>query len=197
MTMRSTRIEGRDESRDCLQDTWWPLLELVGVAPLMLPNHLGSARSILRSSDVIGLLLTGGDSISAITGLATERDRVEEMAIEESLHRGLPSVGVCRGMQKLVTLFGGEVSPVSGHAGSVHGILGPGVKRRVNTFHDYGCIRIPQGFSVRAHSSDDGLPEWVENLDLKVTGVMWHPERGGAGPAQEDILLLRNAFFRR
>ena len=129
-----------------------------------------------------------------------EQDRTELALIGEALDRGIPFLGVCRGMQILSVLHGGSLhqhlDSTPGHEGhggfdgveTEHGVVVSddsllarlmGVDFSVNSTHHQG-VSDPGSLSVSATAAHDGLIEAVERPDLEFClGVQWHPERAG------------------
>lgn len=156
------------------------------------------------------LLLTGGQDVDpvffneaphrALGEVNPVRDEFELALTAEALRRGIPILGICRGMQVLNIAAGGGLiqdipSMVAGaHAHSVqapkdhpvHWVRMTPDSRvarlmnaqsiRVNSFHHQSCSPLGQGFSVTAQA-DDGIVEAIErDCSQFVVGVQWHPE---------------------
>jgi anthranilate synthase/aminodeoxychorismate synthase-like glutamine amidotransferase len=95
---------------------------------------------------------------------------------------GLPVLGVCLGMQALVTAYGGTVEridPAHGEVASVtHG--GVGVLRGIVSpfdavrYHSLAAVEVPDELEVTATS--DGVVMAVRHRDLPHEGVQFHPE---------------------
>jgi anthranilate synthase/aminodeoxychorismate synthase-like glutamine amidotransferase len=95
---------------------------------------------------------------------------------------GLPVLGVCLGMQALVTSYGGTVEriePAHGEVASVtHGGLGvlagiPSPFEAVR-YHSLAATSVPDVLEVTA--SSDGVVMAVRHRDLRLEGVQFHPE---------------------
>lgn len=174
--------------------------EAGGRAILVPPDPDGT--EILRVLD--GLVLAGGPDIDASrygaephprTDSRPERD-AGEFALAGS---GLPTLGVCRGMQLLAVAYGGRLHQhlpdVLGHdkhrpAVGVYGTHGarflPGSRierimggdSEINSYHHQG-VADPGGLTVTGWA-DDGLIEAVEDpAHPFLVGVQWHPEADG------------------
>ncbi|MEV7417290.1 gamma-glutamyl-gamma-aminobutyrate hydrolase family protein [Streptomyces sp. NPDC089919] len=173
-----------------------------GTAVLLPPDEPEAAAELLPRLD--GLIVTGGPDVDPArygapldprTGiLAPERDRWELAVIEAALaHRGLPLLGVCRGMQLLNVARGGTlVQHMDGHAagpgemsdhrvlpvaGTRYGTVAP-EPADVPTYHHQAVDRLGEGLVVSAWA-EDGTVEAVELPGEQwVLGVQWHPEQG-------------------
>lgn len=194
VTQRMSIAPGSGEKRDCLAQDWAPFLSSAGARWIALPNHAPTAAALVRELDVAGLLLTGGDDI----GVFPERDFTERSLIEDFLRRGLPILGVCRGLQVLHWHFGGGLRPLSGdlHVGKRHTVdFVNGEARVVNSYHnnalDHTGLSGEYPLRPIALCRDDGTVEAAGAE--RVLGIMWHPERE-AEPAAGDIEMFQRHF---
>ncbi|MCF1484086.1 MULTISPECIES: gamma-glutamyl-gamma-aminobutyrate hydrolase family protein [Rhizobium/Agrobacterium group] len=192
ITMRDAVLPERNEHRDCLETGWWTFLEACEFVPVCLPNHLGQAEFILDSGILSGVILSGGGNVARSPEHALARDRVEDIVLDRAKEKGLPVLGVCRGLQKLCHAFGGTLVERAGHTVTKHRIAGNWGERCVNSYHDYGIDEVPSQCHVLAEA-EDGSPEWLAHDSLPVSGIMWHPERNVV-PDQADIALFRARF---
>lgn len=175
------------ERRDCLDQRWSSFLVECGVMPLLIPNHPDAAMTLVRSLPIVGVLLTGGNTLVAHGGDAPERDRTEELLLHFALQSSLPVVGVCRGMQVIQHHFGVTLSPVAGHVARDHSVTTGFARTVVNSFHEYGATVSVPGLAVTARA-DDGVVEAVRHASHCVVGMMWHPER--SDPFRPDDLAV-------
>lgn len=181
----------RQEWRDALDQRWVEFLNQCGLIPLYLPNDSRVSMALVQSLRPQGLLLTGGGSCQALSGAADTRDVTERVLLDLAENLRLPVFGVCRGMQVMLTRAGGTLEPLEDHVGE-HMINMQEQRRRVNSYHEYGFRKAPDGYRVLA-LADDGVIEAVYDHHRRHTGIMWHPERElPADPL--DIHHVRNAF---
>lgn len=181
-----------------------------GGIPVALPPVIADelVPELLERLD--GLLLSGGDDVDPVHygeeilpengQLEPERDRVELALAREALRRGVPILGICRGMQVLNVAAGGslyqdipsQTSTRLQHRQraprwyATHGItIRPAsvlaaafgvTATRVNSFHHQAVRRVAPGFAVTAQAPD-GIIEGIEAEGHPfAVGVQWHPE---------------------
>jgi len=170
----------------------------------------GVALPLGRGIDDLDALLVpgGGDFLPPAPYPATARFdpvpeaqlRADTARLESALARGLPVLGICYGMQLLVTCAGGRLlydlatdAPRAGihqldeHAGRhpIDVVAGSALARQlgatrldVNSSHHQAVAEAGTGLRVVAQA-DDGVVEAIEASDPArfVLGVQWHPER--------------------
>jgi putative glutamine amidotransferase len=150
-----------------------------------------------------GLLLTGGSDI-APEFLRQEildptlidkdvdpvRDRWEFEAISKSLVRGLPILGICKGIQILNVVLGGTLKlDIPGHKlpdqkdydiqRLRYDTIAKHRFEKVNSSHHQAVDRVADGFEVEAWCATDDI---IEQMRLRnypfALAVQYHPERG-------------------
>ncbi len=169
-------------------------------------------EAVLEAVD--GILFSGGIDIhpchfgeSILEGASVEideeRDALELPLARQAVARGLPVLGICRGIQTLNVAFGGSLYQdlsVIGIEGRVHqqrDRLEPwqpahpvvviassklartfdGSHAEVNSFHHQAVHESAPGWVVTARAPD-GVIEGLEYPGARfVVGVQWHPER--------------------
>jgi len=149
-----------------------------------------------------GLLVTGGDDIAAARYGAEAapqthtpeptRDEYELSILDAAADRGLPTLGICRGLQLLNVHAGGTLHqhvPEHAHVdrpesadhhtitlatdSTLAALYGP--TRAVNSLHHQTVDVVGANLRVTA-SADDGAVEGIEHTDLPIIAVQWHPE---------------------
>lgn len=176
-----------------------------------------------------GLLLAGGSDVDPASYGATkeektgttwpERDAFELAIADRAIERGIPVLGICRGMQMLNVLKGGTLDQhiPDGLGSEVHmenpgtygdhqveiepdtlaaaatGELALGVK----SHHHQGVDRLGDGLRVSGHSKDDGVIEAIEPASPDAgwcLGVLWHPEEDPADSVIPALVERARAF---
>jgi putative glutamine amidotransferase len=177
----------------------------VGLEPAVTP-----AGSSVSMQGCDGLLLTGGIDVDpALYGEPKqpetdtpdpELDAAEILVIAEALHRDLPTLGICRGLQILNVQHGGtliqHLVPPERHRTVKNGdrslpvhsveiredtllgsIAGTTNIWHVNSRHHQAVKTLGHGLRVSAVDPEDGVIEAVERPEMRfVLAVQWHPE---------------------
>ena len=192
ITQRVAVIPEYGERRDCLDQAWPRFLRACGLLPLAMPNVIEVALEMFRRPDLAGLVLTGGNDLTAVGGNAPERDQTENALVDEAESRGLPVLAVCRGMQLIQHRHGIALSRVEGHVTRRQTIAIRGKNAEANSYHCFGARESRPPLDVWA-VAPDGVIKAIRDASRPVTGIMWHPERN-LPFAPEDIALFRNTF---
>lgn len=200
-----------DQTAHLAAHTYVSAVQNTGALAVLLPVDTRPPEPLLDRID--GLMVIGGADLDpAIYGQepsqATEntyRDRDEfELALTRgALERGLPFLGICRGMQLLNVALGGTINQnlvdddginshrrivgtfegtehdIDLHAGSLVARATGEEVHEARCHHHQAIDRLGDGLVVTA-SARDGVPEAIEleDDDRWVLGVQWHPEAG-------------------
>lgn len=217
-----------------LRERYYKQVEAAGGTPVIIPP-LKNEEVIATTLDHIdALLLTGGGDIdprlsgeepSPLLGEINEERDIPELTITRmAFQRQMPIMGICRGVQTIVTAMGGHVAQdlslvegwrstmgiihsqkeereVKTHEvrikdGTVLRNIYPAEKLQVNSFHHQAVDACGPHLRVSA-VSEDGLIEAVESSEQKsVLGVQWHPEwLGEEGRRLFEWLVERAKIF--
>jgi putative glutamine amidotransferase len=202
ITQRLVACEGRDEVRECLDRRWGPFLSAAGLLPLPLASEL-PPQAYFERLDPAGVLLTGGNDLAVAggDGLSVERDAFETALLGLARSRGLPVLGVCRGMQLITQLAGFSIERCSGHVATEHALEPAAVARcmalreprTANSYHQFAPRPAAASELRVVLRSADGEAEAVEHASEPLVGIMWHPERYPV-PRSIDLDLFRQVF---
>ncbi len=165
-------------------------LREVGVYCEIHPHDLAAEE--IRQRQPLGLIFSGGPQ----SVLAAEAPQVEQ----EVLELGIPTLGICYGMQLLAQRLGGRVEPGSereyGRAEidiANPGKLLAGLDRRQTVWMSHGdsILEPPSGFAVCAAS--EGVPVVAfEAPERGFYGLQFHPE---VSHTPAGLQMLRNFAF--
>jgi putative glutamine amidotransferase len=182
-----------------------------GLALMLAPDAALTAEPDEALDLLDGLMLAGGADIDPASYGAErdphtvetfpERDVFEIALTRRAIERGIPFLGICRGMQLLNVAFGGtlhqHLPELFGHHehrkalgsfdGADHDVrLVPGSLAAraageelhgTKSHHHQGVDRVGEGLVVTGVATLDELPEAIELPEHEfVLGVQWHPE---------------------
>lgn len=181
------------ERRDCLDQAWTQFLLKCNLMPVPVSNESTVARKLCERVQIEGLVLTGGNDLAIYGGDAPERDTTEEMLVDFATERGLPVLGVCRGMQVIQHRFGVPLKRVTGHIQARQFISIDGAQAEVNSYHEFGATETRPPLLPWA-VAEDGVIKAVRHATARILGVMWHPER--RDPFAPSDVALFSRFFR-
>lgn len=196
VTQRVSVVEDYGERRDCLDQAWTGVLEDHGLVPVPLANTVSDVAGYLGELELDGLVLTGGNDLESVEDPgqpAPERDRFERAALEVARERGWPVLGVCRGLQLVIEVYGGSLESVEGHVATSHEVAFEGwlglESASVNSYHDYGIPASEVGEELEVVGvAADGTIEAVRHPEWDLVAVMWHPERDERTSVDDRVL---------
>jgi putative glutamine amidotransferase len=200
-----------DQPADLLATTYADSVQRAGGVPVLLPP-VEPASATYAVARLDGLVVTGGADVDPgrygaephplTVTWRTDRDAWELALLEAADARGVPVLGICRGMQVMAVHSGGTLdqhlpetvghqthSPSGPEFGDVDVETCPGTRLRllVGDRSSVGChhhqsVREHPGFIVAARA-EDGTVEAMEAPGERFrVAVQWHPEtRADAG----------------
>jgi len=204
-------------------DRYADAVERQGALAVRLTARSTAAEREAALAAMDGLMISGGADIdprrygqpaAGAEDVDRERDELEAVAWATADARGVPVLGICRGLQAINVFSGGSLlQHVEGHAGPAWGsgpalthpirlvsgtrlatLLGPGPEIEVNAYHHQGIraddLAPDLVAAAWADSPAGPLVEGVEATDGRfVVGVQCHPERTESTPAEFEALF--------
>lgn len=197
-----------------------------GAAAVLLPPQSSPEESAAAAMDGLdGLILTGGLDVQpelygAMRHPETDpprpdRDAWELALLRQAIDRGIPVLGICRGLQLIDVAFGGTLHQhlpdvVGDHRYRLGGgrfalntvdvvagtrladLMGAG-PAEVRSYHHQGVDRVGEGLVVSARSAD-GLVQAVEVAGTPfLVAVQWHPEEDERLPLFRGVVAAARA----
>lgn len=180
-----------------------------GGVPFIIPFTEDDEVIKMQLEHVNGLILSGGHDVDPhlygeepeqkIGATWPARDHFDMRLLKLAEEKGIPVLGICRGMQIINVAHGGKLyqdlsyrsehtlKHMQGHTPSLptHGmkvvegsklaeVLGK-TEFLVNSFH-HQIVKTVAPDLIEVATAPDGVPEGIENEEGTVLGVQWHPE---------------------
>jgi N5-(cytidine 5'-diphosphoramidyl)-L-glutamine hydrolase len=203
ITQRVEYVAAYSETRDCLDQHWSKLLEILEMTIIPIPNTLKNVEGWLDVMKCDAYVLTGGNDLAEAQNaknLSLERDRTELAVLRYAQLRSTPVLGVCRGLQLINVFFGGKLGRVYGHVAKRHSVrirFDKGAEftfSDVNSFHDWGIpIDSLSEQLIPCAYDGDNYVEAARHRKLNWLGIMWHPEREKEFKVS-DLEIFRKLF---
>lgn len=201
-----------DQDASLVPATYSDAVRLAGGIPVgLLPATTTTTDVECLLERIDGLLLIGGSDLDPSTYGIEKSERTErtvpmrddfEIALARAaLERGVPTLGICRGLQILNVASGGTLHQHLDDVGFLNHRAAPGrldapsnhriaitvgslmataansLDEVVNSHHHQGVAQVGHNGTVTARSVPDGVVEAVEWGDHPFAlGVQWHPE---------------------
>jgi putative glutamine amidotransferase len=200
-----------DQPADLLPTLYADSVARAGGVPVLLPpQDPAQAETVIARLD--GLVISGGADVDPgrygadphpqTVSWRTDRDAWELALLEAADARGIPVLGICRGMQVMAVHRGGvldqHVPDAVGHethspGGDVFGDVDVstesgtrlrmllGDRQAVGCHHHQSVVKHP-GYRAAAYADDGTLEAMEADGDRFEVAVQWHPEtRADAG----------------
>jgi putative glutamine amidotransferase len=202
-----------------LQSAYVDAIRRAGGIPILLPS--GELNPHLLLTKIDGLILAGGGDIDPqiyngkshpkVYAVNPERDRFELELAKLALTQNLPILGICRGMQILNVVDGGDlvvhipdrfgnqiahrneigakdtVHQVEIITGSKVAIAMGVTNTQVSSMHHQAVLNVSPNWQVVA-TSIDGVIEAIEHKTHPwAIAVQWHPEMSNNDLAQQGL----------
>jgi len=183
------------------------VLELGGVPAAVTNNNPNYAADFIAHAD--GIIFSGGEDVDPeffghephpdLGMVSRLRDEFELALYEAAKQKGIPILGVCRGIQLINIAEGGTLHQ---HVPALEGTISHAQRNikgdnyhkvmlepasllanalgkdsvRTNSFHHQSVAEVAPGFVATAKTAD-GVIEAIEHTGEQfITGVQWHPE---------------------
>jgi putative glutamine amidotransferase len=197
-----------DQPAHLVADSYVASVQRTGAIAVLLPIDTRAPAELLERIDAL-LLIGGADIDPSMYGAGRdpttettypERDRFETALLRGAVERGIPVLGICRGVHVINVAFGGTLlqdligqdgdHPHRRSLGSFEGaehdvVLEPGSlaaeaageNRHVVRCHHHQAIETVGDGLVVSGRAADGVAEAIEAQDGRwLLGVQWHPE---------------------
>ncbi|ACZ48884.1 bifunctional GMP synthase/glutamine amidotransferase [Anaplasma centrale str. Israel] len=158
----------------------------LGAYSEVFPPSTDFQAMIGRGAEISAFVLSGGPN--SVQQLHEVPKAVSDV-LELNLHKGIPVLGICYGLQVLAHYFGADVEQgvarefgraqldVVGPSSITEGVWSVGSKADVWMSHSDSIVgEAPQGFRVVARSADTGAIALICNDERKIYGMQFHPE---------------------
>jgi putative glutamine amidotransferase len=187
-----------------------------GGAPVLMTREADAVAVVDRLD---ALVLAGGEDVdprrygavppATATYVDPGRDEMELALLAAATAKGIPVLGICRGLQFINVARGGtlitDLAVGTGESHAFYGYPGPertheveisagstlagllGTRLKVNSYHHQAIDRPGAGVEVVAKASD-GVIEAIEISSERILAVQWHPEVFGGDPVFEWLI---------
>jgi len=150
-----------------------------------------ATREAIWAAEPDGLLLSNGPGDPAHVSLEATTATIRKVVDE-----GLPTLGICLGLQLLARAFGLETYKLKfGHRGANQPVLDGGGRAYITSQNHGYAVRGEEaervGLEVTQVSANDRTVEGLRHTDLSIEAVQYHPE---AAPGPHDTRFVFDRF---
>lgn len=204
--MRVIEMNEYPETRDGLSQDWTRYLHEVFPDAVIVPL-LNSPDSMERTICTLGLdalILSNGND----WGSVPLRDQTEQRIIDLAFAKSIPLLGICRGMQVLNAVLGGELTrDIQGatheaHVRVMHEIrllehtpfraLSASAYCQVNSFHRQGVCKDGIAPALKPFAiTAAGVVEGLYHPFKPIVAMQWHPERNNPSTELDKKIITR------
>ncbi len=168
---------------DFVDHYWIDYFDKKKIEFTIIPNSRIFNFNQIQKKKIKLIILPGGNDLISKSYLSKIRLNNEIKLINFGLKNNIPILGVCRGMQVLNYFYKGRQKKVKNHMRTRHEVYFENnffnkKKLIVNSFHNFGIPKnllaknlLPIGFDKKKNV------EFFKHKQLKIFGVMFHPER--------------------
>lgn len=213
-------VESREGERDraFVFLTYVEAVRRAGAIPLLIPPQPEQADAAMEALD--GVLLAGGDDCDpslygeerhpTCATMDVRRQENELAIVRAARARGVPTLGICLGMQMMNVAAGGSLiqdidsaiatdirhasepenrgrHAVRVDAGSRLAALVAAAELTVNSSHHQAVGRVGEGLRVTAHAPDGVVEALEDPRHPFFIGVQWHPEDMAGEPCASPL----------
>jgi putative glutamine amidotransferase len=198
--------------RFAVSEAYTSSLVSAGACPVLIPLGLPDEQVNELLDHLNGVLFTGGGDIAPqqygqpahplIDEIDLDRDNVEIILIEQAIRKGLPFMGICRGLQIINVALGGDLyadileqhphalkhqyypdypreylaHEVTIDHSSMMAKVFPHAKVPVNSLHHQGVRNLAPGLKPTAFAPDGIIEAFELSGHPFGLAVQWHPE---------------------
>ena len=143
--------------------------------------------------DLDVIFSSGGNDLLLFSKLSRDikRKDLENYYLNLCLKKKISYIGICYGAQFLAYKFKSKLVKDKNHVNTNHFVYSNDMKKKsVNSFHNYKIKNLSNNLETLFYAKDKSI-EAFRHKNLKLIGIMWHPERY-VSFRKFDIDLIKN-----
>ena len=184
ISLETTRVL-RDTWHSAINHDWYDFLKGHTIVPL-----ISADPEIVDITEFDLIILCGGNDMSDFVTWRNnndpQRDSFESNLIDQAIKYDVPVVGICRGSHFINKHLGGTLRMLDVPYDNVEIEL-PGLN--VVCHHTIAIDKLAPGFEVILQDKN-GVIELAVNMNKRLLGIGWHPERPVNTHTRESLLNL-------